>query len=66
MYVDNEALPTFARRCRVPAVLVRPARRVHISKPAAMGLLLWAHAGTDKWTNTILLDRPCSGDCGER
>ena len=38
-YADNVALPAFARR------------RAHSSKPAAAGLLLWAHAGTDRQTD---------------
>jgi len=53
-----------------------PARRAHSSKPAAVGLplwaglLLWAHAGTDRRTDTVyrfidpagLLRIPC-GQC---
>jgi len=35
-----------------------PARRAHSSKPAAAGLPLWAHAGTDRRTDTTLLHRP--------
>ena len=30
-------------------------RRAHSSKPAAVGLLLWANAGTDRWTDTVPL-----------
>jgi len=30
--------------------LISPARRAHGSNPAAAGLLLWAHAGTDRRT----------------
>ena len=30
---------------------ISPARRAHNSKPAALGLLLWAHAGTYGWTD---------------
>ena len=32
-------------------------------KPAAVSLLLWVHAHTDRWTewtDTVLLHRPCS------
>ena len=40
-----------------------PARQAHSSKPAAAGLPLWAHAGTDGRTDTTLLHRPCSPYC---
>jgi len=51
---------------------ISPAHRAHINNPAATGMLLWAHAGTDKWTDkwkdgqtdrwmdTVPLQRPCS------
>jgi len=37
--------------------------RAHSSKPAATGLLLWAHGGTDRQTDTAQLHRPCSTHC---
>jgi len=48
-YADNVALPAFARRARrcCSNRSISPARRAHSSEPAAAGLLLWAHAGTD-------------------
>jgi len=33
--------------------------RAHSSKPAAAGLLLWAHTGTDSRTDTVPFHRPC-------
>jgi len=38
---------------------ISPTRRAHSSKCAAAGLLLWAHAGTDRRTDTVPLHRPC-------
>jgi len=38
---------------------ISPTRRAHSSKSAAAGLLLWAHAGTDRRTDTVPLHRPC-------
>jgi len=35
--------------------LISPARRAHGSNPAAAGLLLWAHAGTDRRTPYIFI-----------
>ena len=46
-YADNVALPRFPRRCYTNRSIF-PARRAHSSKPAATGLLLWAHAGIDR------------------
>jgi len=37
---------------------ISPARRAHSSKPAAAGLLLWAHASLVRRTDTV--HRPCS------
>ena len=39
---------------------ISPARRAHSSKPAAERLLMWALAGTDRQTDTVLFHRPCS------
>ena len=57
-YADNVPLPAFARRCRsnrsisharaAPQQLIPLLQvRAHSSKPAAAGLLVWTHAGTD-------------------
>ena len=48
-YADNVALPTFA----FSNLLISPAHQTHNSKPAALGWLLWAQTGTDRWTDTI-------------
>jgi len=40
--------------------LLYPAGRAHSSKPAAAGLLLCAHAGTDTRTDTVPFRRPYS------
>jgi len=66
-YADNVALPAFARRC-CSNRSISFARRSHTGKPAAAGLLLWAHAGTDRrtdaqtdeQTDTVPFYRPCS------
>ena len=34
--------------------------RAHSRKPAAVGLLLWAHVGTERGMDTVPLHRPCS------
>ena len=36
------------------------ACRAHSSKPTTAGLLLCAHAGTERRTDTVQFDRPCS------
>ena len=46
---DSVALPAFDRRCCCSRS-ISPAHLAHGSKPAAAGLLLWAHAGTDRRT----------------
>jgi len=51
-YADNMALPAFA--CRW--LLLQQS--IDISCPRAVGLLLWAHAGTDR--RTVPFQRPCS------
>ena len=50
-YADHMALPASARRCCSNRLVLSPARRSHNSKLAAAGLLLWAHAGTDRRTD---------------
>jgi len=52
-YADNVALPTFV--CCTPCCCVpcnnrsvSSAGQAHSNKPAAVGLLLWAHVGTDR------------------
>jgi len=71
MYADNVAMSTFAQ-CYCSNRLTSPACRVYSRKSAAAGLLLWAHAvtdrQTDRWTevgltDTILFHRPCSAYC---
>jgi len=39
---------------------ISPAHWAHSGKPAEAGLLLWAHAGTDRWMDTVPLRRPWS------
>jgi len=39
---------------------ISSARRAHSSKPAAERLLMWALAGRDRQTDTVLFHRPCS------
>ena len=52
-YADNAALPAFTSSNRSTPLS-------HSSKSALAGLLLWAHAGTDRRTDTAPLRRPCS------
>jgi len=55
------ALPAFTGRC-CSNRSISAAHWVHSSKPAAARLLLWAHAGTDRQTDTVLVPfhRSCS------
>ena len=52
-------LPTFASCC-CSNRLISPACWTQSSKPAALGLLLWARAGTDRRMDTVSFHRPCS------
>jgi len=56
VYADNEALPAFARRTRVVKQSIDNS-----NKSAAVGLLLWAHAGTDGRTERESSERTDSG-----
>ena len=40
--------------------LISPALWAHNSKPAATGLLLWTHAGTDERTDAVPFHRPAA------
>ena len=54
-------LPAAAAECRQCSNRsISPARRAHCSKPAAAGLVLWAHARTDRQMDTVPLQRPHS------
>ena len=50
-YTDNVALPTFANCC---------CDNWYLPPAPAAGLLLWAHAGRDRRTDTVPFHRPCS------
>jgi len=53
---DNLALPAFA--CHTPLLpqSISSARRAHSCKPAAVGLLPWVHAGTNRKTQYRFID----------
>jgi len=56
MYADNVAMSTFAQ-CYCSNRLISPACRVYSRKSAAAGLLLWAHAVTDRQMDRSRIDR---------